>query len=1069
MPKVLSAVRALLFGSAGSQAVAVGVSGDSNPRLRIDAGGRLTWGTGAAAGDIYVERNGVNALLVSGELLADSYQVDVAATPTGAVGKLIWNDTEGTLDLGLKGGNVTLPVGQAVTQMVSNVTGSNMTRGQVIRLSGAQGNRTTVALATAATEEGSSKTFGVTAEAINDNHSGIVITEGLLMNFNTSSLTEGSIVWLSAATAGGMTTTRPSAPNHGVMVGLCVKSHASTGILLVKVQNGYELEELHNVSITTPADGEILTYDATLGLWKNAAGSSTSVTTSDSAPSAPDEGDLWYQTSTGKLFVYYDGYWVESGTGSQGPTGPAGATGPIGQTGPTGPQGNAGPTGDTGPTGSTGPTGQVGDVGPTGPIGETGPTGPQGDTGPTGDTGPVGDTGPAGLAGDTGPTGPQGEIGPTGPQGATGNTGDVGPTGSIGPTGPTGSTGPIGHFVASETAPSSPAVGDGWYETTTGKLFVYYDGYWVETGTGSVGPTGATGATGPTGAQGTSINFEGSVATVGDLPDPADQNDAYIVQADGDLYVYEGSSWTNVGQIVGPQGPTGPQGIQGPTGPTGIAGPTGPEVTGPTGPQGITGETGPTGATGPQGEIGPTGAQGPIGAQGTQGIQGNTGPTGPEGHTGPTGPQGEVGPTGMQGDTGPTGSTGPQGEEGVTGPTGAQGDIGPTGSTGPVGPQGDLGPTGPTGQQGDLGPTGPTGETGAASNVTGPTGSTGPTGPTGPEGPPSNANAHDAVDTATAAVLPNSPSYTAGSLDATGGYGIGATLTATTYGALVVDNHSATLGDRVLVKDQANAKHNGIYTVTTVGNGSTYWVLTRATDFDNSVAGEVAQGDYVFVIDGDTNVGSSYILTTFGSYGTNGEIVFGTDDLNWTMTSGVGPVGPTGPTGAIGATGAASTVTGPTGATGDTGPQGDTGPTGSTGAAGDTGPTGPTGAVGATGDTGPTGPTGAVGPTGSSGATGDTGPTGPTGAQGAQGIQGDTGPIGPTGPTGAQGPEGAQGIQGIQGNTGPTGPQGSTGPTGPTGAASTTPGPTGPTGATGAAGASEPSDSSAIIAASVFI
>lgn len=336
MPKVLSAVRALLFGSAGSQAVAVGVSGDTDPRLRIDAGGRLTWGTGAAAGDIYVERNGVNALLVSGELLADSYQVDVAATPTGAVGKLIWNDTEGTLDLGLKGGNVTLPVGQAVTQMVSNVTGSNMTRGQVIRLSGAQGNRTTVALATAATEEGSSKTFGVTAEAINDNHSGIVITEGLLMNLNTSSLTEGSIVWLSAATAGGMTTTKPSAPNHGVMVGLCVKSHASTGILLVKVQNGYELEELHNVSITTPSDGQVLTYDAALALWKNAnatGGGGASVSVGDTAPASPSEGDLWFNSDNLKTYIYYDSYWVEVGGGAGG----GGSSFTVSDTAPTSP------------------------------------------------------------------------------------------------------------------------------------------------------------------------------------------------------------------------------------------------------------------------------------------------------------------------------------------------------------------------------------------------------------------------------------------------------------------------------------------------------------------------------------------------------------------------------------------------------------------------------------------------------------------------------------------------------------------------------------------------------------
>jgi hypothetical protein len=302
--------------------VAVGVSGDTNPRLRIDAGGRLTWGTGAAAGDIYAERNGANSLLVSGELLADSYQVDVAATPTGAVGKLIWNDTEGTLDLGLKGGNVTLPVGQTLTQRVTNTTGNTLARGKAVRLAGAQGNRTTVALAQGDTDANSSKTFGLTAEAISDSHSGFVITEGLLTGLDTSTLTEGGIVWLSATTAGALTSTMPDAPNHGVMMGLCVKSHASTGIILVKVQNGYELGELHDVKITSPTNGQVLSYDAALGYWKNAAGGGggggASVSVGDSAPAGPSAGDLWFNSANLKTYIYYDSYWVEVGGGAGG-------------------------------------------------------------------------------------------------------------------------------------------------------------------------------------------------------------------------------------------------------------------------------------------------------------------------------------------------------------------------------------------------------------------------------------------------------------------------------------------------------------------------------------------------------------------------------------------------------------------------------------------------------------------------------------------------------------------------------------------------------------------------------
>jgi len=103
---------------------------------------------------------------------------------------------------------------------------------------------------------------------------------------------------------------------------------------------------------------------------------------------------------------------------------------------------------------------------------------------------------------------------------------------------------------------------------------------------GETGPTGPSGITGPTGPQGTSIDFKGSVAAVVNLPSSGnDINDAYIVDADGDLYVWNGTAWTSVGQIVGPQGATGPQGGTGPTGPQGLIGPTGPSgvisVTGP--------------------------------------------------------------------------------------------------------------------------------------------------------------------------------------------------------------------------------------------------------------------------------------------------------------------------------------------------------------------------------------------------------------------------------------------------------------------------------------------------------
>ena len=215
-------------------------------------------------------------------------------------------------------------------------------------------------------------------------------------------------------------------------------------------------------------------------------------------------------------------------------------------------------------------------------------------------------------------------VGPQGPQGIQGPPGPQGIQGANGSTGPQGATGPIG--------PAGPQ--------------------------------------GPQGAAGTGVRIVGTVPTIGNLnPNYAGSvGDMMIVASDGGGHVWNGTTWVSVGQIQGPAGPQGPQGIQGPVGNTGS-----------TGPQGPIGNTGPQG---PQGQVGPTGPQGPIGQTGT------AGPQGPQGQVGPQGLTGDAGPIGPNGATGPTG---PQGPIGLTGATGVAGPTGPTGATGPTGPQGPAG------------------------------------------------------------------------------------------------------------------------------------------------------------------------------------------------------------------------------------------------------------------------------------------------------------------------------------------------------------------------------------------
>lgn len=125
-----------------------------------------------------------------------------------------------------------------------------------------------------------------------------------------------------------------------------------------------------------------------------------------------------------------------------------------------------------------------------------------------------------------------------------------------------------------------------------------------------------------------------------------------------------------------------------------------------------------------------------------------------------------------------------------------------------------------------------------------------------------------------------------GALNATydnGTDGVGATLTnAGTQEALVIDGVTMVLNDRVLIYEQTNAAHNGVYTVTDVGSGSTNWVLTRATDADSYGASDpnaFGEGDAFYVQEGAAGAGELYVMTTTGT------ITFGTTNIAFSQIS----------------------------------------------------------------------------------------------------------------------------------------------------------------------------------------
>jgi hypothetical protein len=197
--------------------------------------------------------------------------------PTG-VGSMVWNDTAGTLDLKLKGGAVTLQIGQETVARVVNKTSTNITllesNYQIVRVTGAQGQRPKVDLALANNDLNSTTTLGLVTENILNNAEGFITTSGQVQQINTTgslqgeTWADGDVLYLSGTVAGQATNIKPAAPIHTVIIGFVEYAHINQGKIFVKVDNGYELEELHNVSAIAPNNNEVLTYDTPTLLWK---------------------------------------------------------------------------------------------------------------------------------------------------------------------------------------------------------------------------------------------------------------------------------------------------------------------------------------------------------------------------------------------------------------------------------------------------------------------------------------------------------------------------------------------------------------------------------------------------------------------------------------------------------------------------------------------------------------------------------------------------------------------------------------------------------------------------------
>jgi len=201
--------------------------------------------------------------------------------PSGAgfvVGATEWNNTIGSSQTLLKGGNVTLKNGvDLVARIVNKVTpNTTLTKAnyQAVRVSGATGGRLSVELARANNDANSADTIGLVCETIATNQEGFIITVGQLLDINTTgslqgeTWVDGDVLYLSPTTAGRITKVKPTGVGHIVVIGYVEYAHAVNGAIYVKVMNGWELDELHDVSVPSPSDNQVLYYSSSELLWK---------------------------------------------------------------------------------------------------------------------------------------------------------------------------------------------------------------------------------------------------------------------------------------------------------------------------------------------------------------------------------------------------------------------------------------------------------------------------------------------------------------------------------------------------------------------------------------------------------------------------------------------------------------------------------------------------------------------------------------------------------------------------------------------------------------------------------
>ena len=205
------------------------------------------------------------------EILTNVSHIDfnLTAVTSHEEGRVSWNDEIKSLEVDTENPDVQVQVGHEMVARVNNQTGSILTKGTVVYINGAQGQRPTVTKADYSADTSSASVIGLVAADINDGENGYVVTQGILDGLDTSAYSAGTPLYL--YTGGTYSDNKPQAPDHDVRIGKVIVSNATTGSIYVSIQNGYELDEIHDVRITSATTDDVLVRSSYNGIpvWVN--------------------------------------------------------------------------------------------------------------------------------------------------------------------------------------------------------------------------------------------------------------------------------------------------------------------------------------------------------------------------------------------------------------------------------------------------------------------------------------------------------------------------------------------------------------------------------------------------------------------------------------------------------------------------------------------------------------------------------------------------------------------------------------------------------------------------------